>query len=107
MKVKVIYIAGKMTGEPDLNYPLFDAAAARLRALGYTVKNPAENSPPKCGTWLGWMRKAIKQLASSDAVVLLPGWQRSQGARTEQRLARDLGLPRWTLAQVLSGEVKP
>jgi hypothetical protein len=107
MKVRVLYIAGKMTGEPDLNYPAFDDAAARLRSMGYTVRNPAENSPPKCGTWLGWMRKAIKQVAASDAVVLLPGWQRSKGARTEQRLARDLGLPRWTLAQVLRGEVKP
>jgi hypothetical protein len=102
-----IYIAGPMTGLPGNNYEAFDAAAARLRAMGYAVLNPAETSPPKCGTWLGWMRKAIRQLAGADAVVLLPGWQRSRGARAEQRLARDLGLPRWTLSQVLRGEVKP
>jgi hypothetical protein len=107
VKVKTVYIAGGMSGLPENNYPAFDDAAARLRAMGYVVRNPAENSPPKCGTWIGWMRKAIKQVAASDAVVLLPGWQKSRGARTEQRLARDLGLPRWTLAQVLRGEVKP
>lgn len=99
-----VYIAGGMTGLPENNYPAFNDAAARLRALGLTVENPAENSAPKCGTWLGYMRKAIPQVASVDALVMLPGWQRSKGARTEHRLARDLGLPLFTLAEALEAE---
>ena len=41
-----VYIAGPMTGLPDFNYPAFNAAAAKLRALGLEVLNPAENPPP-------------------------------------------------------------
>lgn len=38
-----VYIAGPMTGLPDFNYPLFHMAAARWRAAGWVVCNPAEN----------------------------------------------------------------
>ena len=37
--MKRIYIAGPMTGLPDFNYPAFNAAAARMRALGFEVEN--------------------------------------------------------------------
>ena len=42
-----IYIAGPMTGLPELNFPAFHAEAARLRAFGYEVINPAEINPDK------------------------------------------------------------
>ncbi|HCY15586.1 MAG: hypothetical protein A2Z93_06320 [Curvibacter sp. GWA2_64_110] len=90
--MKRIYIAGPMTGLPELNYPAFNAAAARLRALGFEVENPAENQEPHCGSWLGYMRMAIRQLSQCDGVVLLPGWQESKGARIEHQLATQLGL---------------
>ena len=38
----MIYISGPITGLPDLNYPAFHAAAAELRALGWTLTS----SPP-------------------------------------------------------------
>lgn len=90
--MKRIYIAGPMTGLPDFNYPAFNAAAARLRALGFEVENPAENPEPHCGSWLGYMRMAIRQISQCDGVVLLPGWQQSKGARIEHQLATNLGL---------------
>jgi len=90
--VKRVYIAGPMTGLPGYNYPAFNAAAKRLRELGFEVENPAENPDPACGTWLGYMRMAIRQLALCDSLVLLPGWQDSRGARIEQQLAAELGL---------------
>lgn len=90
--MKRVYIAGPMTGLPELNYPAFNAAAARLRALGFEVENPAENPEPHCGSWLGYMRMAIRQLSQCDGVVLLPGWQESKGARIEHQLATQLGL---------------
>jgi len=91
--MKRLYIAGPCTGLPLSNYPAFHAAAAQLRALGFHVENPADNPPPACGTWLGWMRMAVRQLALCDGVVLLPGWERSKGACAEFRLADDLELP--------------
>lgn len=81
-----------MTGLPEFNYPAFHAAAERLRSLGYEVENPAENSEPHCGSWLGYMRMALRQLALCDGVALLPSWQSSRGARIEQQLATQLGL---------------
>lgn len=81
-----------MTGLPGYNYPAFNTAAKRLRELGYEVENPAENPEPHCGTWLGYMRMAIRQLALCDGLVLLPGWQDSRGARIEQQLAAELRL---------------
>ena len=87
-----IYIAGPMTGLPESNYPAFNAMAARLRALGYHVENPAENPVPACKSWRGYMRMAITQLVTCDAVALLPGWGTSKGANIEARLAADLHL---------------
>ena len=87
-----IYVAGAMTGLPLLNYPAFHAAAAKLRGLGHEVQNPAENTPPSCGTWLGWMRLCVTQLAQCDAIYMLPGWERSKGAKVEHQLACGMGL---------------
>jgi hypothetical protein len=61
-----------MTGLPDLNYPAFHAEAARLRALGYTVENPAENVPPNPPSWENYMRLGLRQMLACDALVLLP-----------------------------------
>lgn len=87
-----IYIAGPMTGLPNLNFPAFHAEAARLRALGYEVVNPAEiNADPSAG-WLECMRADIRELVTCDGVALLPGWEKSRGATLEHYIARALGL---------------
>jgi Domain of unknown function (DUF4406) len=57
--MKRIYLAGPCTGIPDLNCPLFNAEATRLRALGYAIENTAENPEPACKSWAGYMRLAI------------------------------------------------
>ena len=92
-----VYIAGPMTGIDQFNYPAFHAAAARLRAMGYSVENPAENPVPPCGTWQAYMRMAITQLVKCDTIALLPGWEKSRGAKIEHRLATELGLSVWVL----------
>lgn len=99
--MKRVYIAGPMTGLPDFNFPAFHAAAARLRALGFEVENPAENPPPACGSWLAYMRMAVTQVAKVDMLVLLPGWEKSNGARVEFNLAVGMGLSVETLDAVL------
>lgn len=94
-----IYLAGPMTGLPDYNYPAFNAEAARLRAIGYHVENPAENEAPPCGTWEGYMRSAVRQMLTCDAVALLPGWLASRGVRVEHQLATELGIPARPVAE--------
>lgn len=86
-----IYLAGKMTGLPENNYPAFHAEAARLRAIGFRVENPAENQQQV--DWQSYMRVAIAQLVKCDAIALLPGWQSSRGALIENGLAVSLGIP--------------
>ena len=90
-----IYLAGPMRGYPDFNYPAFHEAAAELRGVGYSVFNPAEafdgdqSLPPS--TYLRHDFEEIVQ--NSEAMVLLPGWQESAGARVEVQIARAIQLP--------------
>lgn len=93
-----LYVAGPMTGLPDLNYPAFLAAEKDLIAAGYLVRNPAHidtlhNHTGEPQAWDWYMRHAIRMLLSADGVALLPGWRESRGARIEQRLAADLEMP--------------
>jgi hypothetical protein len=87
-----IYIAGKMTGVKDLNFPLFHASAAHLRSYGYTVINPAEINPDHAMTWEDCMRSDIAALVTCNAIYMLPGWQTSKGATLEHHIAERLGL---------------
>ena len=88
--MKRIYVAGPMSGLPELNFPAFHAAAAALRAKGHEVVNPAEiNADPSAG-WNTCMRQDIAQLVTCEAVALLPGWEKSRGARLEAHIAGQL-----------------
>jgi hypothetical protein len=87
-----IYISGPMTGLPDLNFPAFHAAAARLRAAGYEVVNPAEINPGSDMSWAQCMRADIKALCDCDTIALLPGWMDSSGAHLEMHIAHRLGM---------------
>lgn len=89
-----LYLAGPMSGFPQHNFPLFHRVAAHLRAHGHDVFNPAENKDggsPQSRAF--YMRLDIPALIASEAVVTLPGWQRSRGASLEVWLALDLGMP--------------
>ena len=87
-----IYIAGPMTGIEEFNYPAFNAAAARLREKGYTVKNPAEINAERGLTWAEYMRRDIPELLQCDAIYLLPGWEQSKGVMLEWQIAKSLGM---------------
>jgi len=90
---KSVFICGPMSGLPHSNYPAFHAAAAELRAAGCVVANPAENPAPLCGTWAAYMRLSIPQMLACDSVLMLPGWEKSEGATLERQIARKLGMP--------------
>ena len=89
--VKRIYISGPMTGLPENNYTAFHAAERALTEHGHDVINPARPAPSDW-TWLDFMRRAVRDLSTADAVATLPGWPQSRGARAEVDLARGLGL---------------
>lgn len=88
----ITYISGPMTGLPELNFPAFHEAAARLRAAGRTVINPAEICTAVGLPWSDYMRKDLAELVKCDVIYLLPGWQWSRGARLELYVAEELGM---------------
>lgn len=108
-----IYISGPMTGIPQFNFPVFDAAAAHLRDLGLEVVSPAELDAPETReaalaspdgapgsgttsdeTWADFLARDVKLIADEiDAVALLPDWHKSRGARLETFVARLCGRP--------------
>lgn len=90
--MKKLYIAGPMTGLPELNYPAFHEAETRLQAVGYDTLNPARNQPPGEPSWLAFMRMSLVQIAQADGLALLPDWETSKGARIEHDLSISIGL---------------
>jgi hypothetical protein len=84
-----IYIAGPMTGHPNHNFDEFFRVAGKLRRAGYRVVNPAELNPDKPSYPIA-MRRDIAQMLTCDTIMLLPGWERSDGAFAEFHIARIL-----------------
>lgn len=110
-----VYIAGAMSGVPHFNFPAFFEAAAKLKAEGHEVFNPAARDIERHGgvdisqgNENGCQKQAAKQYGfclrtalaedtdwicrHATAIAMLPGWERSNGARAEHALAVALGL---------------
>lgn len=105
------YIAGPMRHHPEWNFPAFNAAAKKLRELGFLVINPAEtsdyydgflhNNPNKESEPSLTRRIALRdvivlinelQVENRDFICVLPGWEHSKGASAEVAIARWLRL---------------
>jgi hypothetical protein len=96
-----VYVSGPMTGLPELNFPAFHAAAAALRARGFSVQNPAEINPDPGAAWDQCMRADIKALCDCDVIALMPGWENSKGAHLELHIAHRIGIRVITLEKLL------
>ena len=91
----VVYLAGPMSGYEDYNFPAFNAAAEKLRSMGFVVINPAETAGG-CATLprASYFRYDFSVInALCDAIVVLPGWDQSQGAQAESIITTEIGLP--------------
>jgi hypothetical protein len=87
-----IYISGAITGQPDGNKRLFNYAEAQIVAAGHKAINPHKVCEGITGEWSDYMRACIKALMDADAILLLPEWENSRGAKIEMMLAVNLGL---------------
>ena len=97
--MKRIYIAGPMTGLPDLNRAEFLKAVdliwekSKGTAIGF--------NPHRVADMLGWDELTplktiadtlLGDLVDCDAIYMLRGWERSKGARAEHAVAVWIGL---------------
>lgn len=82
-----------MRGIPEYNYPAFHEAEKELRASGMNPINPARHFDGVTSLpWHVYMAADIYQLIhEADGIVMLNGWENSQGARIEYLIARGLG----------------
>jgi hypothetical protein len=99
---EILYVAGRMSGVPEHNIPLFNATAADLKAVGYGVENPADNEGTETTTYADYIRMGLVQLMRSTGVALLDEWWKSPGARLEVAVAGMLDLPIRTAAEWLA-----
>lgn len=102
--VRSAYLAGPMRGIEDFNYPLFNAAASELSKWGYVICNPADTDAEVHDDAVAaknpldvYMQRDLADVARTDAVFLLPGWEQSEGANIEVTVAWMLRHPVYTL----------
>lgn len=121
------YLAGPMRGYKMFNWPAFKLATKLWTIRGYDILSPADADDEEDGLYpmtdpegaeaqvatygpemidkiIRRDVEAIMGLDSEegDCLILLPGWERSTGARAEQALARWRGL---TCYDALEGQI--
>lgn len=93
-----VYVSGPMTDLPDCNYAAFHEAERFLTKVGgMEVFNPANNFDGAQDRELKeYYAEDFRLLCGADAIVFLPGWKQSAGARIEYMIARSLKLDMYT-----------
>lgn len=89
-----IYIAGKITGDPNYKAK-FEKAAEAYRQKGYIVLTPSWM--PQGMQPADYMRICFAMIDTADVVAFLPGYETSPGAQVELQycfyIDKDVKLP--------------
>ncbi|MGP1459155.1 MAG: DUF4406 domain-containing protein [Treponema sp.] len=85
-----IYIAGKITDNPNYKKEFFAAERALLKK-GHSVMNPARLLPCKEFTYADYISVSRSMQAVCKAVLFLPNWKLSKGALDEYDFAHEAG----------------
>ena len=91
-----IHISGPMTGRAAYNAASFAKVRDKLQAAGHETFSPPHDIPASTGyrhamhVNLAWICEA------ADALISLPDWKESPGARAERFTALACGIPVWT-----------
>lgn len=119
------YIACGMTGIPLSNWPHFEEWQAKLEAVGWhivsptrideavgmvlAVRNASDDVVSVMTTPKFDYEKILKidflAIEACDAIILLPGWTNSNGAKRELAHAMSLGLQVFTAEEALSADL--
>lgn len=98
----LIYISGKISGNPNYEEEFAQAEKYYCEKKGEFVFNPADMGKffrEKClsyfskePNWEDYMLFDVKHLLRAGTLVSLPNWKESKGARIERAIAEILGL---------------
>lgn len=83
-----IYIAGKITGDPDYKLK-FRAACRELSLLGHLIMDPS--ILPGGFAYEEYMHVCFSMIDTCDAILLLKDWPDSPGAKREMSYAEKTG----------------
>ena len=96
--IRVIYIAGPFRAKTQWgimkNVRKAEDASLKLWKLGYAVICPhtmTQHFQDECPDEV-WLNGCLDLLKRCDAIFLVEGWQESEGALAEYKLAQELGL---------------
>jgi hypothetical protein len=93
----ILYVAGPYSGGVTENIAKARAAAIELWQQGHGVLCPHLNTQhfeKDCSvSYQDYIRQDLRLLARCDAIVMLEGWEESNGARTEHSFAHGIGMP--------------
>lgn len=103
---KRVFLSGPMTGLPDWNRTAFQAAEnAAYEAGAELVFNPCFYAPIRRAdalpheSYMALTLHALTRLDDAerfrmryDAIAMLPGWERSEGAKVERAVAEACGI---------------
>lgn len=97
-----VYVSGKMRGVHNYNRGQFDRWTRQLKELGFDAVNPMEigdsiATPDEIDASPELVEKVLEAdiaaLRKCDAIFMLRGWETSEGARRELKVALEMNIP--------------
>jgi hypothetical protein len=94
-----VYISGPISlggtlppDEIERNRQRFIDEQIRLEAAGFKVLNPTQQPQVEGWKWIDYMVLAIRLLSEADFIYLMEGWEKSDGCRIENAIAKSFGI---------------
>ena len=85
-----IYISGAISSKPYMiAYSQFLKVENMVVNMGHTPVNPMKNGLNKNDTWHEHMILDLILLSRCEAIIMLPGWKMSRGAKIEHEIAKN------------------
>lgn len=96
-----VYISGPITGVPDYEKK-FERVATWLNIFGVEAVNPVSTA---LYSRKHRIDRALEMLRDCDMICMIPGWQASEEARLEHHYAEVVGVPEFTIPEIVWREI--